>query len=327
MNSNALNGLLRRTGMIVIAVCQQKGGVGKTTLSRTIGEFFSLKRDLRVLLLDIDPQASLSKLMLHMDDAATDAGARPPRHPDFDPGDPEWEGGSGGRSSTANIWLGGPVFPYEVEWPAHPDNTFDILPADADRLTRIAQHELTPLAGTVVSSLRDYLSGSAASELYDLLVIDTPPSKSVLTRAALHAATHLVIPLAPSQQCIDGLAEMMTLHRNENTFRTFDEALEIAAIQWNLVKRSRKTDSFLIEQTSAMPGIKPYISPVLLTDRSQFADRDIQGLDPRSIFNLGPKDPARRMAEEFCCHLESQLVKASRGKGGVYAPLVEGTDG
>ena len=53
--------------MKVLTVTNRKGGVGKTTQSRTLCEYFSVVRHLRVLAIDLDSQCSLSHLFLEMD--------------------------------------------------------------------------------------------------------------------------------------------------------------------------------------------------------------------------------------------------------------------
>ena len=97
--------------MKVLTVANRKGGVGKTTQSRTLCEYFSVVRRMRVLAIDLDSQCSLSHLLLDMDMSQVgEQGVRPPLHPEYDPGDPD-QANWNGRSSSADIFYGAAGLP------------------------------------------------------------------------------------------------------------------------------------------------------------------------------------------------------------------------
>ena len=65
--------------MKIIAVVNNKGGVGKTTTSRILAEYFSIVKNERVLALDMDPQANFSNRYLKMEiDPYQQEGRIPP---------------------------------------------------------------------------------------------------------------------------------------------------------------------------------------------------------------------------------------------------------
>jgi chromosome partitioning protein len=90
--------------MEIIAFVNNKGGVGKTTCSRTMAEYLSKVKKRPTLAIDFDPQCNFSHQYLHMEiDPAAPEGLMPPIHPDYDSADPDdndWEG----RSSIAEIF-------------------------------------------------------------------------------------------------------------------------------------------------------------------------------------------------------------------------------
>jgi chromosome partitioning protein len=297
---------LPRKLFVALVVAQQKGGVGKTTLARMLGEWFAIVRGWRTLLIDFDPSCSLSKLMLDMD-GSINAGARPPLHPSYEPSGQD-VGDWTGRSSSAGIFFGADIVPYPVVRPAT-DACLDILPGNAQLLLKVGEQQHTQLRGRVEELLREFMQTerSAIRKQYDIVIIDTPPSKFLLTRAAMRAATHLLIPIKPEQQCIEALGEMLMLWRHENARRPNNEALEIAAMQWNLVKATRSHDRMMMNSLAGNDIIKKYISPIVLTDRTAFVERDLRMARPRSIFQLPPSNEAQKMARQFCGYLERRL--------------------
>lgn len=309
---------LAKKGARVICVNQQKGGVGKTTLAKILGEYFSFVRKLRVLMIDLDPQCNLSKMSLPME--ATEFGARPPESPYHDASDPDWQiEGQEGRSGSYAIYFDLSVYPYPIAWPEHGDDiTYDILPGDRMRLEAAAAQDLEPdQRARVKTAVRDFLLQANIADSYDIVIIDTPPSASRLALSAIKAATDLIVPVIPQQQCIDGLGEMTSIHAKEEVERPPEFPLSLL-LQWNLVHGNRQTDQGMIELAEGQLAFRGLFSPVILYDRAQFADRDVHGLDPRSIFNLRPSDPARKMAAAFAEYVEQHLIQTCKDREPMY---------
>jgi chromosome partitioning protein len=283
----------------VIVIAQRKGGSGKTTCTRTIAELAAIPEAYNVptLAIDFDSQCSLSKLYLPMELADTDDGmTRPPVHPDYDP---TQEGGDwNGRSSSADIFYKeGGVAPYRV---SRIDGVgrLDILPADVAKLTEVEEHDRTYLAEKVQNRLRDWVALPDVKAEYPLVVVDTAPSDHPLTRAALRAATHLLIPVTLEQQGIDGLHEMLSLWRQENSRRTEADMLQIIAIQPNLVMPGSLHGGFY-QTLQNNQAFSPYLSPMMIKRRTVIAERDVRGLKPNSIFHLDPDKEPRQMMLDF----------------------------
>lgn len=158
--------------MLTLAIANQKGGVAKTNLTGNLGAEFAAHGK-RVVLVDLDPQATLTTWILGRTNA---------------PG-------------TAEILLGEEeAAPLIIDAPAF---GVGLIAAVPDRL-RIAERTLS----AQVASERTL--GKALRRLdVDVILIDCPPSMGVLTASALVAATSgVVIPLAAAPEALDGYVQV-----------------------------------------------------------------------------------------------------------------------
>lgn len=159
----------------VIAIANQKGGVGKTTtainLSAALGE-----TQRRVLLVDMDPQGN----------ATTGSGV-----------DKETL-----ELSVCDVLLGGCGVKEAVFSPEH--IKYDVLPSNAD-LTA-AEVQLMPQRG------RERRLAQALAEIsddYEYIYIDCPPSLNVLTLNAFVAAHGVLIPMQCEYYALEGLSSLL----------------------------------------------------------------------------------------------------------------------
>lgn len=206
---------LRR--MVSYVLANQKGGVGKTSVSRHL-IFRAIEMKLRTLVIDFDPQANTTKTMLHLANLAN------PELGILEPG----QVGAQGWLTTAKL------FDESSEAQPLPVNEYaSLIAADAE-LVDIADYSLDAIPQPR-RSLQRFV------DQYDVCIIDTPPSQGKLLYAALAAADLVVSPCTLDEDATDGLAALF-----QDIDRVRDEDwnadLRIMGIQINKMDKSSAHD-------------------------------------------------------------------------------------
>ena len=167
----------------VVAVVNQKGGVGKTTTSVNLAASLAAA-EAKTLLLDLDPQGN----------ASSGVGVR-----------------AGTREQTVYDALIGRLSFADIIVPTDVPNLF-LAPATQDLVA--AEIELVDDPARA-HKLRDALAPALAD--FEYVLIDCPPSLGLLTVNALAAATSVLVPLQCEYYALEGLTHLMaTLDRLKN---------------------------------------------------------------------------------------------------------------
>ncbi|AXE40279.1 ParA family protein [Acidipropionibacterium virtanenii] len=189
--------LPRPSSVRVVAVANQKGGVGKTTTAVNLGVGLAMS-GLRVLIVDVDPQGN----------ATTALGI------DHDLGTP----------GTYEVLIDEePISPLARMSPETPG--LEVLPATIDlsgadlQLANVRQRERR-----LKTALDDYLK----SHDIDYVLLDCPPSLGLLTINALVAADEVLLPIQCEYYALEGVTQLM---RTVNAVKSsFNSKLQLATI-------------------------------------------------------------------------------------------------
>ena len=195
----------------IISVANQKGGVGKTTTAINLASYLSLE-NFKVLLVDLDPQGN----------ATTGVGVDP-------------------SSLTAGIYdlLCGSAAFDECLYPTAFDS-LHLLPASQD---------LAALEVELVNHVsRETLLKTALSNLsghYDFIVIDCPPSLSLLTLNGLVASQYVVVPVQCEYFALEGIGHLV--NTIESVKMHYNPDLEIAGIVLTMFDRRTALNREVVE--------------------------------------------------------------------------------
>jgi chromosome partitioning protein len=160
--------------MIVIAIANQKGGVGKTTTAINLSAALAM-RGKKTLLVDLDPQGNSSITFLDIRSL---------------------------ERSMFDVLSDGTPLP-DIIKSSRVEN-LDLAPS------RISLAKLeAKLVGEIDGHFRLKDRLATLDGRYDFVVIDTPPALGLITVNALVAATHLLIPVQSSYFALEGTDDLL----------------------------------------------------------------------------------------------------------------------
>jgi chromosome partitioning protein len=184
----------------VIAVLNLKGGVGKTTVTASIGRGMFDHKVCSVLLIDLDPQFNLTQALqpeteykAYLDESKTVLTAfEPPPSTDLfrirtsaSPPPPASE-------LQRVLW----------HYTKTPDKVLALIMGNFDlvKYSLLSNHEQL---NSAKSRFDQFIA--ASREAYDVILLDCNPSSSFLTRCALEVSTDILVPVRPDKYSILGL--------------------------------------------------------------------------------------------------------------------------
>jgi len=233
---------------VVIAVANQKGGVGKTTTTLNLGSALA-ELERRTLLVDMDPQAALS-------------GALGLDSRQLDP-------------TLYNVLIDSRVPIQNVIQAVRPN--LDLVPSNIDLAA--AEVELVATVG------REYVLKEALGPVrdeYEYVLIDTPPSLGLLTINALTAADQVIIPLQCEFLAVRGMRFLLDTIKKVKT--KLNPGLKIRGILGTMYNPRTRHAQEVVDVIRSIFGDRVF--DVIIKSSIRFAEAPVAGqsileYDPR----------------------------------------------
>ncbi len=260
--------------MEVLAVANQKGGVGKTTVVLGLAARASARGD-RVLVVDLDPQANATSGLAVWDPFLTVDHALAAER-------------AGAIASVV-----GPA-----GWPPGDGVVPDVAAASPSLAGREPQLANDPVGA------QDRLATALDGVDWDLVLIDCPPSLGLLTINGLFAADRAVVVTEPGAWAVDGVEQMLTTLGRVGQRRA--RPLPVAGIVVNRLGRTRDNKYWYGQLTDAYPHLVR--SPIQL--RAAVAEAAARSVP---IHALDRRLGAPEATEQFDALLDELLETADVG--------------
>jgi chromosome partitioning protein len=265
----------------IIAIANQKGGVGKTTVCRELGACCAL-RGYETLIVDCDPQKNQTTSWLDQGEYEVTLS-----HVLIEP-EPD------------KLGKRVPLMPINDAIIETRIPKLDIIPADI----RLARFELQP----------DYLTHRLRGQLehirddYDFIFLDCPPQLGKLLNAALYSANYVLIPCKADPMTLEGLGDLeYTLERvRENV----NADIEVLGAVMTLFKPQRDISADARQAIEDVLDFVKYVFDTNLHDYSKFVEAPTQHL-PVVMYSPNHKaaDQMETFTEEFL-----ERLKMTRNK-------------
>ena len=254
----------RPAHMKIVAVANQKGGVGKTTTAVNLGCALA-ERGQRILIVDLDPQGNATSSL----------------------GMQELEGESLYESLLGGASIVERIFPTRLE-------RLFLVPADLDlagaevEIARMNDH---------LTRLKQTLSILRSDQTFDFILLDCPPSLGILMTNALAAADEILTPIQCEYFALEGLVKIVRVVEQVRDSGA-NEQVEIVGIVMTMFDGRTKLSAQVVAEVRAHFGERVYATVIPRTVRLSEAPSF-----GKSVLEYDPKGTAARayraLAEEF----------------------------
>lgn len=273
----------------VVSMINMKGGVGKTTLTFNLAWYSAWIRNLKVLVIDLDPQANLSQYLM---------GAE--KYLDFLNKQNKTVVDIFEQYSAPDRLTGSPVI-------INPDDMIHEFKDWQDESCIHLVASRLELAWTLknptekANLLPQFIAKIA--DRYDLILIDCAPTESILTTAAYLSSRYIFVPVKPEFLATIGLP-LLARSMSEFKQRNAHQSLDMAGIVFNDSKRTGTTSEHLESIRNVKKLANDFNWPVLSNQAYHSDSYPTGSRDGSPIFRTKNareyvKDEFHLIAEEF----------------------------
>ena len=262
----------------VISFMNNKGGVGKTTSTHSIGLAFA-RMGKKILFIDLDSQANLTSMLS-----------------DTDPLKHEWE------TTIEESFLQYPDIPLPIQKTSDP--MVDFVPSDLD----LANFE----KDIARKSLREYLLADLLQPVvdkYDFIFIDCPPAIQMITYNAMLASDYLIFVSTLDGKSFKGIQMITTVYNDIIQNRRFASNVKILGILATKFERDKVSRIYwdLLNKQYGPLVIEPYIRKSTMVNRATSANQSIYVIDPSGKV----ADDYIRAAEDILVRIDDDIRHAN----------------
>jgi len=262
---------------VCLAVTNQKGGVGKTTVAANLGAAIA-RQGRRVLLVDLDPQANLT---LHLDISPVSNG-----------------------KTIYEVLIADVEATQAIYHTAVP--SLDLIPSSLD--FSAAEVELVPMPQRE-SVLRRKLAPIRQADSYDYLILDSPPSMGLISVNALTAADRVLIPLQTEFLALQGLTRLLEVIRLVR--QNFNRELNVVGILASMYDTRTRLSPEVLDEIRK--HFQDRVFQTIIRRSVKLAEAASHG---KTIFEYAPKSPSAEDFHALAAEVLARLEPVPNGASG-----------
>jgi chromosome partitioning protein len=252
---------------VVLSITNQKGGVAKTTTALSLAQAFA-RRDAnkKILLIDLDSQRNATSILLGTQDIAPEQSV----YALFQSKKPE----------------------SSILYPTKKNNLF-LIPSNLHLVEVESQ-----LSGAIDGFFRLNDALTPLKQEFDLIILDCPPSLSVITINAMVSADYLLIPLQISKFSIDGIQNIRDAVTTVN--RRYNAHLKIAGGCLTLHDgRTTLSQAMVPEVEKILPMLKTTIPRSVAVEEAHLLRQDVFDYAPQNKVSVAYAELAQELEAIF----------------------------